>query len=69
VVIALALSTCGGGPVLEVEPDFVAASFEPVLGTGGVATHLAPTDCGAEDIRSRSGAPEHVPGRSREPSS
>uniref|UniRef100_UPI003F877686 ABC transporter substrate-binding protein n=1 Tax=Actinosynnema sp. TaxID=1872144 RepID=UPI003F877686 len=46
--------------VLEAEPDFVAASFESVLGTGGVATrdqfeqlgvptYLSPTDCGAKD--------------------
>jgi iron complex transport system substrate-binding protein len=46
--------------VLETEPDFVAASFESVLGTGGVATrdrfeelgvatYLSPTDCGAKD--------------------
>ncbi|MFI9012099.1 ABC transporter substrate-binding protein [Actinosynnema sp. NPDC053489] len=46
--------------VLEAEPDFVAASFESVLGTGGVATrdrfeqlgvttYVSPTDCGAKD--------------------
>ncbi|MFD7660325.1 ABC transporter substrate-binding protein [Actinosynnema sp. NPDC059797] len=46
--------------VLEAEPDFVAASFESVLGTGGVATrdrfeqlgvttYLSPADCGAKD--------------------
>ncbi|EWC64326.1 ABC transporter (iron.B12.siderophore.hemin), periplasmic substrate-binding component [Actinokineospora spheciospongiae] len=46
--------------VLAVEPDFVAASFESVLGTGGVATrerfeelgvttYLSPTDCGTKD--------------------
>ncbi|MDQ2588307.1 ABC transporter substrate-binding protein [Saccharothrix yanglingensis] len=46
--------------VLEADPDFVAASFESVLGTGGVATrdqfeklgvatYLSPTDCGAKD--------------------
>ncbi|WP_235925941.1 ABC transporter substrate-binding protein [Actinokineospora pegani] len=45
--------------VLEVEPDFVSASFESVLGTGGVATrerfeelgvatYLSPTDCGTK---------------------
>lgn len=46
--------------VLAAEPDFVAASFESVLGTGGiatrdrfeelgVATYLSPTDCGTKD--------------------
>ncbi|OLR93354.1 ABC transporter substrate-binding protein [Actinokineospora bangkokensis] len=46
--------------VLAAEPDFVAASFESTLGTGGVAsrdqferlgvpTYLSPTDCGGKD--------------------
>ncbi|GGS29650.1 ABC transporter substrate-binding protein [Actinokineospora fastidiosa] len=46
--------------VLEVEPDFVAASFESVLAVGGVATrdrfaelgvatYVSPTDCGTKD--------------------